>query len=101
VIAGEYADSALILPNVFTPNDDGENDELIFSGFNACVRYELIIYNRWGQVVFSTNSPESVFWNGNNGDKDEIVAGTYFYLLKPLNPEGNHQVIKGFVSLVQ
>jgi gliding motility-associated-like protein len=101
VIVGEYADSALILPNVFTPNNDGENDELIFSGFNACVSYELTIYNRWGQVVFSTNSPESVFWNGKNGAKDEIVAGTYFYLLKPLNPEGNHQVIKGFVSLVQ
>ncbi|MGF1566227.1 MAG: gliding motility-associated C-terminal domain-containing protein, partial [Flavobacteriales bacterium] len=60
----------VFVPNAFTPNNDGVNDVLFVHGTDIDPdRYELRIFNRWGQKVFeSTNINEP--WDGsvNNGD---------------------------------
>ncbi|AMS27128.1 hypothetical protein AEM51_08965 [Bacteroidetes bacterium UKL13-3] len=43
--------------NVFTPNDDGINDCLMLKGIGELKQVDLVIYNRWGTKVFSTNKP--------------------------------------------
>ncbi|MFN2429937.1 MAG: gliding motility-associated C-terminal domain-containing protein [Cryomorphaceae bacterium] len=49
----ELVDCSLIIPNVFTPNGDGQNDNWqIF--LEQPLYYELVIYNRWGRKVFET-----------------------------------------------
>jgi len=48
----------LYTPNSFTPNGDGDNDVFLPKGFrmNKCQSYQFIIYNRWGEEVFTTNT---------------------------------------------
>ena len=53
-----------IIPNIFTPNNDGFNDIFKITPTNA-IDFEVVIYNRWGQMVFSWNSP-SGYWDGKN-----------------------------------
>jgi gliding motility-associated-like protein len=60
----------LYVPNAFTPNGSGLNDIFIPVYANILTQdYELVIFNRWGQVVFESNTPDQG-WDGsfrNNG----------------------------------
>ncbi|MGB1040839.1 MAG: gliding motility-associated C-terminal domain-containing protein [Flavobacteriales bacterium] len=73
-----------VVPNVFSPNDDGINDEfkLEQGSFDRC--YDALsvkIYNRWGQKVYE--SEEALFkWNGRDESGNELVEGTYFVVLQ-------------------
>ena len=53
---------AFYVPNSFSPNNDGKN-EIFLPRVNDIVNYELIIYNRWGELIFYTNNPE-IGWDG-------------------------------------
>ena len=69
------------LPNVFTPNFDGDNDIFkidIAGKLNECS--ELSIFNRWGQLVYSSKGikPE---WNGKNYAGIDVPTGQYFFKL--------------------
>lgn len=67
------------VPNAFSPNDDGVND--IFRPIlpGDCILNQFIIYNRWGQEIFNTNT-NNIGWDGTfNGIEQEI--GVYVYLL--------------------
>ena len=69
----------LIVPNVFTPNSDGWND--VFDVRTSAVGpYNLEIYNRWGNVVFSNQSP-LISWDGTTQAGVNAPAGTYFYVI--------------------
>ena len=52
----------LFVPNCFSPNNDGVNDYFIIGGQNI-TEYELLIYNRWGELVYKTNDL-SQSWDG-------------------------------------
>ncbi len=61
VIVGRLS---VFVPNSFTPNDDGLNDIFLPSIAGADIQdYELIIFNRWGDMVFKSTSPENG-WDG-------------------------------------
>lgn len=82
------------VPNVFSPNNDGLNDILFIQGLP--LEFDLIIYNRWGFVVFETNNPNEL-WNGkvmNTGAP--AVEGVYFYILKRWD---TGEIQKGTISL--
>jgi gliding motility-associated-like protein len=69
----------LIVPNVFSPNNDGWND--VFDVRTSAVGpFKLEIYNRWGNIVFSNNSP-LISWDGTTQAGVEAAAGTYFYTI--------------------
>ncbi len=58
----EECEPRVFVPDAFTPNGDRVNDQLeVFSAY--VIDYELRIYNRWGEVVFVSNSPEQK-WDG-------------------------------------
>jgi gliding motility-associated-like protein len=74
------------IPNFFSPNGDGINDELIPIGFpnkNPAAninRIDLTIFNRWGNIVFTTDKPE-IRWNGKvGGNGSDVADGTYLYV---------------------
>lgn len=68
------------IPNIFTPNGDGNNDVYKIDLDGNIEKFNLRIYNRWGMELFSTSSIND-YWDGNfNGQK--VAAGTYFYLLE-------------------
>ena len=83
----------VFVPNVFTPNSDLENDEMLISGLNECEPVSLKIFNRWGVEVFHTLAPIAQPWNGRN-HSNEVVEGVYFYLL-----ELEHLSITGDVTI--
>jgi gliding motility-associated-like protein len=71
----------IYIPNAFTPNNDGMNDafKVVIS---EVVRYELDIFNRWGENVFHSEDPDEV-WIGNvNGGDHYAPTGMYNYRLK-------------------
>jgi len=69
--------SDLYIPNVLTPGGDGINDRFIITSFGEIIREnaELFIYNRWGTLLFYSNT--DMIWDG--GDHSE---GTYYYIFK-------------------
>jgi gliding motility-associated-like protein len=74
-------EEAIVLPNIFTPNGDGKNDEfsIDLSAFEF-VDYSLVILDMANHIVFKSNDPlES--WNGKKVDGDVYPTGTYVYYL--------------------
>jgi gliding motility-associated-like protein len=67
------------LPNVFTPNNDGQNDQLNPRGLCFVERVDIKFYNRWGQLVFETEDP-SINWDGTNLNGEPLSDGTYYYV---------------------
>ena len=65
--------------NVFTPNGDDKNDYFSFDeyGMNSV---EALIYNRWGELVFSWDSPNKR-WDGTGIDGEDLPEGVYYYVL--------------------
>jgi gliding motility-associated-like protein len=66
------------VPNVFTPNGDGINDEFFID--NAYIStFNLQIIDRWGGLVYSTDQPTE-YWDGTKNGK-KVEDGVYFYVL--------------------
>lgn len=69
--------ATLYLPNAFSPNNDGLNDTFGPVGEVATGPYRLTIFDRWGQVVFSTTDARQV-WDGlTNGNLSPVGMYTY------------------------
>lgn len=66
----------LLIPQIITPNADQKNDVLIIDGIEN-FDHEIIIVNRWGQVVFQSNN-YSNDWGGTNLDGADLPSDTYF-----------------------
>lgn len=68
----------LILPDAFTPNNDAINDKLEVKGtFRRITDFEFLIYNRWGNPVFSSNDPLKS-WDGSfQGSTAPVDTYTY------------------------
>ena len=69
----------IIIPNIFSPNADQENDEFIIEGIND--RYGLHIYNRWGDLLFNQN-PYLNNWQGMDQNGNNISESQYYYILR-------------------
>jgi gliding motility-associated-like protein len=88
----------LHVPNAFTPNGDGNNDD--WRPRPVFVKdYELRIYNRWGQLVFETNTKYDYF-NGSKAN-DKLADDAYVYLIKYTGWDGSVHERKGNVTLLR
>jgi gliding motility-associated-like protein len=65
------------IPNVFTPNGDGMNDMLVARTSGLVERVDFKLYNRTGQLIFSTVEPR-LNWDGTYKGKI-VTPGIYFY----------------------
>ncbi len=83
-----------IIPNVITPNSDATNDR--FEIQNLPANTEVIILNRWGNVVFSSANYQNN-WDGKDPAGKELLAGVYTYKYKTQKGLTGH----GFVHLVR
>jgi gliding motility-associated-like protein len=90
------------IPNVFTPNGDGQNDEFVIKNIELHRNARLRIFNRWGDIVYESDNYETATpWNGNHRNTGQPVAdGVYFYTLQYLNTITNEVEIRnGSVSI--
>lgn len=66
----------IIIPNVFSPNGDGQNDALTFEGAQYYPNTSLQVFNRWGNEVYASKNYKNT-WR-----PIDVPDGTYFYILK-------------------
>jgi gliding motility-associated-like protein len=72
----------VFIPNAFTPDDDGLNDFFKVMITGVVDKYELVIFDRWGQEVFRSNDPNQA-WNGSiEGGEYFAEDGIYQYVLE-------------------
>jgi len=83
--------NSVAVPNSFTPNGDGFNDLWVIKGLEAFPNTKLMLFNRWGSEIYSTDA----YTNNWNGDK--YPDGTYFYILELFTGEA----IKGDVTVIR
>lgn len=96
-------DVRLYIPNVFSPNSDGINDEfLIGSNSELFTINEWSIYDRWGNLVYfqkNTNLENIQLWDGRFGDR-KLSPGVYVYLINYSNPNAENIIRRGQITLV-
>lgn len=73
----ENCDCDLLLPNVFTPNEDGFNDTFGVTLHQRMLLATLYIYNRWGNLIYSSSQPKAR-WNGTFQGKP-AASGVYYW----------------------
>lgn len=75
VVCGEYR-----LPNIFTPNGDQKNDFLIPFPYSGVESIDLQIFNRWGNLIFTSKDP-NINWDGTiEGSNQPVSDGVYYYI---------------------
>lgn len=92
----------LEVPNTFTPNGDGFNDCYRFGGISSdCDEIEWFVYNRWGQLVFTTREVSDC-WNGRDRNiGGELPEGVYYYLFKRTRLDGGFEQNHGTIHLIR
>jgi gliding motility-associated-like protein len=88
------------VPNAFTPDGDGLND--IFVSNNMGIKeFDMTIYNRWGQCVFRTPSPDEG-WDGRTLDANTIAQNdVYVYYIRFRSVFNKEKTLVGAVTLVR
>ena len=71
-----YNECDILTTNVVTPNGDGRNDFLVFPNLEMYPNSELVVYNRWGAIVYENSS------YANDWSPVELSEGTYYYILR-------------------
>ncbi|MBL7895162.1 MAG: gliding motility-associated C-terminal domain-containing protein [Bacteroidia bacterium] len=91
--------SELTVPNVFTPNGDGVNDNFTLLTTNLS-EITFTVFDRWGVKMYDVKSESgNVSWDGKNFGGKEVPVGTYFYILKAKGADGKDYEDKGSISL--
>ncbi|MDX1652135.1 MAG: gliding motility-associated C-terminal domain-containing protein [Brumimicrobium sp.] len=91
----------IYVPNTFTPDNDDYNQvflPILTQGFDP-YNYELLIFNRWGEILFESHD-HRVGWSGKYGG--EIVKdGTYIWKINVKDKDGIMQQFKGHINLIR
>lgn len=92
----------LYIPNAFTPNGDGINDEFKPQTDQPIVDYAMVIYNRWGRAVFKTNDI-NVGWDGtrNGGALPQDVYIYRISYVSGLDERRRRRIETGNVTLIK
>lgn len=80
------SESMLLIPNVFTPNGDGANDEFRVA-YRSLKEFHCWVYNRWGHLVYEWTDPAKG-WDGTIGGKP-AAEGAYFYVIRALGTDAD------------
>jgi gliding motility-associated-like protein len=89
----------IIVPNVFTPNGDGENETYGIQSINA-ISQEAIILNRWGVTMAELNAPNAS-WDGKISNGLEANEGVYFIKYRIIGPNGDEKIGHTFFHLLR
>jgi len=94
-----YGDCEVFVPNVFTPNTDGYNDEFFASYDEQVSPFTMTVFNRWGQTIFETNDINR-HWDGKY--KGTLVPKGVYYWVVEYYCYGapDKQILKGSVTVI-
>jgi gliding motility-associated-like protein len=92
-------DLKTVIPNAFSPNDDGINDQLCFPNNHCVEKINMAIYDRWGEKVYETNSLKNC-WDGTYKGK-KLESAVFVYYLTVEFTGGGRETLKGNISLIK
>ncbi|MDO3628858.1 gliding motility-associated C-terminal domain-containing protein [Mucilaginibacter sp. BT774] len=88
----------IFIPNTFSPNGDGKNDEFQVTITNV-TSYHIKIFDRWGAALFeSTDINQS--WKGDNKGQ-RVPTGTYFYIINAVGTDGTAINKSGYITIIR
>jgi gliding motility-associated-like protein len=88
----------VFVPNIFSPNGDGKNEQLFIYG-NYIASVDMQIFNQWGQRLVTLTSTHQG-WDGKYKGNAQPV-GVYLYVLKAELKDGRKVRLKGSVTLIR
>ncbi|MBL7932983.1 MAG: gliding motility-associated C-terminal domain-containing protein, partial [Bacteroidia bacterium] len=91
-------DYTMYVPNAFTPNGDDLN-EIFLPVIRGTRFYTLQVFNRWGQLIFSSSDPAKG-WDGTYNGKDS-PQGSYVWKIKLSTNKGEEKISSGNVLLTR
>jgi gliding motility-associated-like protein len=91
--------TTLIIPNIFSPNGDGINDQFFINN-TGMSSLTCTIFNRWGQLLFTITEPNQA-WDGRTPNGDKAPDGTYMYILQAQGMDGKSYKQEGTLTLVR
>jgi gliding motility-associated-like protein len=95
-----HPDFTLYIPNAFSPNGSGLNDEFYVKGENID-KFEMMIYDRWGNMVFRSENIND-HWKGNVKGGSEIAQeDVYVYIINLKDKVGERHQYIGHVTIVK
>ena len=95
-VTAEYAKPTILLPNVFTPNNDKVND-VWYPKLDCIETISINIFNRWGEKMTELNDLNE-FWDGKSNGKD-VSDGNYFFIFEAKSFAGETIKDKGTINL--
>jgi len=95
----DSAAHALLIPNAFTPNNDGKNDVFKIRNFSSQRLLEFKIFNRWGTILFHTQDPKSG-WDGTFKNTPQPM-GVYGYVIRIAYSDNVVETYKGTITLIR
>ncbi|HRD52744.1 MAG TPA: gliding motility-associated C-terminal domain-containing protein, partial [Flavobacteriales bacterium] len=95
----EQVPSSVVVPNVFTPNADGQNDQFRVDAVGI-ERMEVIIFNRYGAEVARLERARQA-WDGRTFGGEPVSDGTYFFVLEATGFDGKSHSLKGTVMVLR
>ena len=88
------------LPSAFSPNGDGENDQLCLFGWDECIdEFSIFIYNRWGEKVFEAFD-KAFCWDGTYNFKP-VNSGIFVFYGHVVMYDTTIKNIRGNISVVR
>jgi gliding motility-associated-like protein len=84
----------LIVPQGFSPNGDGVNDQFEITGLHEFESPSLVVFNRWGNQVFTSDAYANN-WNGTGLNGEQLPDDAYYYVLKV----DNETVFTGYIMI--
>lgn len=91
-------ESKLAIPNAFTPNGDGINDEFRVA-YQSIANFEISIYDQWGRRMYHSEDITQG-WDGTFHD-DPAAPGTYFYVIHANGTDGEYYSRRGQINLLR
>jgi len=95
----DTSDRTLLIPNAFSPNNDGKNDVFHIINFTDQTLIEFKVFNRWGTILFQTGNPK-VGWDGMYKGKEQ-PTGLYGYVIRIAYADNVVETYKGTVTLIR
>ncbi|MBL0126697.1 MAG: gliding motility-associated C-terminal domain-containing protein [Flavobacteriales bacterium] len=96
---GNTPPSSIFIPNVFSPNGDGVNDQLYLRAENMSV-LDLSIYNRYGQEVARLKRGHES-WDARTFSGETVPDGTYFYVFEANGLDGVKYKLNGVITVLR
>jgi len=90
----------MVIPNIFSPNDDNINDLFMIIGTRIS-SFNCRVFDRWGLLLYEWNDIKGG-WNGKNASNGLAAAdGTYYFIVTYTNDRGDFSIKPGFVQLIR